>query len=379
MSQALAGRSVLIAGAGPVGMTAALELARGGFAPRIVDKGDGPAPISESRALAVNTRSLELLAPSGASSEIVAQAQHITEMRVRSRRHPLVTIDLSASPGRYRGVHGLAQGRTERILMERLEGHGVGIEWRKEARPGAPEVTLASADGSEEVVRPDLLIAADGAHSGIRKALGIGFPGESVGSTFYLADIRYEQPLDTHFGEVVFFDPGVIARLPVGGDTFRYISTMENFLDLIDHPARVAGMPWKTDFHVSFRHVDPMSKGNVFLAGDAAHIHSPVGGRGMNLGIEDACWLAWLISQGRERDYSRLRVGTARAVLKQTHMMTRMVLLRNRAATAARGFLLPLAFRVPAVRHKVLRAIAGHDTPHPPWLAEDNTTGQDRI
>ena len=283
MSDTAAERSVLIAGAGPVGMTAALELARRGFAPRIVDKADGPAPLSQSRALAVNARSLALLGPSGAAAQIVARGPARREMRVRSRERLLVRIDLSGMGGKYTGIHALPQGRTERILMERMKACGVEIEWKKEAfltgsDPQAPEVGLVSADGSEEIVRPDMLIAAEGAHSGIRKALGAGFPGESVEAGFYLADFRYEQPIDTHFGEAVFFNPGVLARLPVASDTLRYISTMENFIDLIDHPAPVAGIPWKTGFHVSFRHVDPMSKGNVFLAGDAAHIHSPSAG-----------------------------------------------------------------------------------------------------
>lgn len=366
-------RTIIVAGGGPVGMAAALELARRGYAPRIVDKEEGPAPLSQSRALAVNARSLTLLEPSGASAKIVADAQHIVEMRIRSRDRRLASIDLSKAGSRYTGIHGLAQGRTERILMDELKALGVEVEWETEAvlsndDPEHPRVELLSSSGASETVEPDILVAADGAHSAIRKKLGIGFPGDSVPSTFFLADFRYRSPLDTSYGEAVFFNPGVLARLPVSADTLRYISTMETFLDLIDHPVPVAEIPWQSEFHVSFRHVDPMSKGKVFLVGDAAHIHSPVGGRGMNLGIEDACWLAWLISEGREREFSALRAATAATVLKQTHQMTDMILLKNPIATAARNFLLPLASHLPAVRNKMLRAISGGDTPAPPWL-----------
>jgi len=257
--------------------------------------------------------------------------------------------------------------------MDRLKALGVEVEWKTEAvligsDPSRPEVELNVAEGAREVVKADILIAAEGAHSPIRKKLGIGFPGDSVPAGFYLADFRYKSELDTSYGEAVFFNPGVFARLPVASDTLRYISTMENFLDLIDHPAPIAEMPWQTEFHVSFRHVDPMSKGKVFLVGDAAHIHSPVGGRGMNLGIEDACWLAWLIDEGREEEFSALRVATATTVLKQTHQLTSMILLKNPLAISARNLLLPMATRVPFVRNGLLKAIGGGDTPAPPWL-----------
>ncbi|HET7411690.1 MAG TPA: FAD-dependent monooxygenase [Pararhizobium sp.] len=366
-------KSIIVSGAGPVGLAAALELARRGFAPRIVDKADGPAPLTESRALAVNPRTLALLEPSGASEEIIAAAQHIREMRIRSRDKRLVMLDLTAMEGRYKGIRGLAQGRTERILIERLAAFGIAPERQTELTltgtdPAKPEVMLRHADGREETARPDILIVAEGAHSEARHALGIGFPGESVKHAFYLADFRYDRAIDTGHGEAVFFNPGVFARLPVAADTLRYISTMPNFTDLIDHPASVVETPWKTDFHVSFRHVDPMSKGNIFLAGDAAHIHSPVGGRGMNLGIEDACWLAFLISEGREADYSGLRTATARTVLSKTQQMTRMILLANPLAIAARNALMPLALNMPAIRRKAILSVAGLDTPAPPWL-----------
>lgn len=366
-------KSIIISGAGPVGLAAALELARRGFRPRIVDKSDAPAPLTESRALAVNPRTLALLEPSGASEEIVAAGQHIRAMRIRSRDKLLFKLDATAIEGRYKGMRGLAQGRTERILIDRLAGFGIAPERQTELTltgtdPAKPEVLLRRADGREETARPDILIAAEGAHSEIRHALGIGFPGESVKHGFYLVDFRYDRPIDTSHGEAVFFNPGVFARLPVAADTLRYISTMPNFTDLIDHPAPIVETPWKTDFHVSFRHVDPMSKGNIFLAGDAAHIHSPVGGRGMNLGIEDACWLAFLISEGRETEYSGLRTATARIVLSKTHQMTRMVLLANPLAIAARNTLMPLALGIPAIRRKALASIAGLDTPAPPWL-----------
>ncbi|MGN6550393.1 MAG: FAD-dependent oxidoreductase [Pararhizobium sp.] len=367
-------RTILICGAGPVGLTAAIELARRGFRPRLLDRKPGPTPLVESRALAVNARTLQLLAPSGAAEAILAEAQLVKELRIRTDSRILATLDATAMPGGSGGMHCLPQGRTERILLERLEPFGITPEWRTEilgteGDPSAPAVRLQRPDGTPEVARADLVIDAEGAHSPIRRGLGLGFPGESVENVFYLADHRYVRPVDTSVVSGTLHNPGATLRIPVSADVIRTISTMPDFEDRIVHPAPLAGIPWQTQFRVSFRHVEPMAKGAFFLAGDAAHIHSPVGGRGMNLGIEDACWLAWLISESREAEYSALRVQSARAVLALTHRMTSMILMRNPLAIALRNMALPVATRLPALRRRLLTAAAGLDTPPPPWLA----------
>ncbi|MGO4832401.1 FAD-dependent oxidoreductase [Rhizobiaceae sp. 2RAB30] len=120
---------------------------------------------------------------------------------------------------------------------------------------------------------------------------------------------------------------------------------------------------------MSFRHVDPMARDNIYLCGDAAHIHSPVGGRGKNLGFEDACWLAWLVSEGRQAEYSDLRLPAARHVLAETRRNTGMALMRNPVALAARNVLMPLLGGLPWLRRESVRGALGLDTPSPPWLA----------
>ena len=367
-------RSILIAGAGPVGLTAALELARRGFAPRIIDDGTGPTPAEESRALGVNARTLTLLSACGVGERIIAAAQPIEHFRVRSGEKTLIELDTRQVNGRFSAVHALAQGRTERLLIEALSAHGIAPEWQTAVVAGEvadlrkPEVTLRHADGAMETVRPDILVGADGAHSVVRKALGAGFPGEALEAYFYLADFRYEDPVDTHVAEISLFDPGMIGRLPVAADVIRYISTLEGFESRIVHPAKVAEKTWASQFRIHFRHVEPMAKGNVFLAGDAAHIHSPAGARGMNLGIEDACWLAWLIAEGREQEYSALRIPAVKQVLKQTYGLTRLITMTNPLAIEARNLLAPLLLRFGPARLALLRSVAGYDTPKPPWI-----------
>ena len=367
-------RSILIAGAGPAGLATALELARRGYRSRIVDDGAGPTPTEESRALGVNARTLTLLSPSGVAERILAAAQPIEHFRVRSNKKIFVQLDTREVKGRFSAVCALSQGVTERLLMEALSGYGISPEWQTAVVAEAisdfrkPEIALRRANGVPETVRPDILIGADGAHSAVRKAMGAGFPGEALEAHFYLADFRYAGPVDTHYAEISLFDPGMVGRLPVTADILRYISTLEDFESRIVHPAAVAGKVWASQFRINFRHVEPMAKGNVFLVGDAAHIHSPAGARGMNLGIEDACWLAWLIAEGREEEYSALRIPAVKLVLKQTYGLTRLVTMRNPLAIAARNLFAPLFLRFGSARRTLLQSVAGYDTPRPPWI-----------
>jgi 2-polyprenyl-6-methoxyphenol hydroxylase-like FAD-dependent oxidoreductase len=366
-------RSILIVGAGPVGLMAAIELGRRGFKPRLIDSEGGPTPLEESRALAVNLRSLELLGPSGLDQRILAEAHQVRQMRMFAGDRPLATIDTMGVGGKYRGLHVLPLGRTERIQLQRLAELELAPEWRTGLEAlsgpnGRPAATLVRPDGSREEASFDIVIGADGAHSAVRKAVGLPFAGTALEETFYIADYRYAEDIDTSFGEAHFYDPGVIARLPVDQRTLRYVSTLADFAGRIKHPAAIESVPWETTFRVSFRHVERMSQGSVFLAGDAAHIHSPVGGRGMNLGFEDACWLAWLIAEGRESEYSALRLPAVKLVVDETLSNTRMILMKNPLTIALRNLALPIVTRLPWIRRNMVTSVVGLDTPPPPWL-----------
>ncbi len=372
---------ILIVGAGPVGLTAALELARRGYRPRIVDRKDGPTLPEESRALAINLRTLQLLAASGVSQRLVAEGHQIVEMRMTAGNRRLMTIgtcetipELPANlPASWRGLYTLPQGETERILIDRLKTFAIAPEWnrncvRLEPADDAATVVLERPDGSQSVTKAPIVIGADGAHSTVREQAGFRFPGNKVDQKFHLADYSYAEDFDSSFVEAMFLDPGTLARIPINNRAMRYVSTLADFRNRIQHPAAIGQLLWESEFEVSFRHVDRMRRGCVYLAGDAAHVHSPVGGRGMNLGIEDACWLAWLISQDRETDYSDLRIPAVKLVLADTIRNTRLVLATNPFAVAARNFFVPLLARNKAIRMRGLRNVLGLDTAAPPWL-----------
>jgi 2-polyprenyl-6-methoxyphenol hydroxylase-like FAD-dependent oxidoreductase len=360
-------RSIFIAGAGPVGLTAAIELKRRGHKVRIVDPDKDVSP--ESRALAVNQRTLDLMAPSGAADSLLAAGHRVKKVVVRKNGRVLARLDLTQIPHRYNFLLVLAQSRTEEILAEHARALGVKVE---------RGVALAGFEDSEQVTctlsrgtacRGDLLFGADGAHSPVRRALGLAFDGETEAEEFGLADVELADwpfPFDT---AVLTVMPHHLAPfIPMREGAGRFITTRSNCLNSLPADARIRSAGWNTDFRISYRQVSSYQKGHVFLAGDAAHIHSPVGGRGMNLGMEDACWFAHLVSQGREAEYTALRHPVGKHVLGFTRGFTSLARSGGVKRAALLRGLLPFITTVPFLRQRMYNALTALDTPPPEWL-----------
>ncbi len=371
---------VLIAGAGPVGLTAALELGRRGHSCRIIDTDGTPAP--QSRALGIHARTLDILEPSGITEILLAEGNRLNQFIFRFGTTAIARLGFSRLAHRYNFILTLPQSRTEEILIDALQKQGIAIEWFtrlesfEEARHGLPGHGLQcklTSEGGTETVKTDFLIGADGAHSTVRKALDLGFPGESLPHDFGLADVTlrdWSYPPDTAVATVMH--DYVVAYLPMGEDHGRFVSTRPDTLNRLPPEARVDQVLWETNFRISYRQVETYQKGNAFLAGDAAHIHSPVGGRGMNLGIEDAATLAWLISSGKTEDYTRLRHPVAADVLHFTARQTRQLTRSNPSWRMLQRIVIPLALKIPSIERLALTRLTGLDTPFPPWLEPHN-------
>lgn len=372
---------VLIIGAGPTGLTAASELTRHGVRVRIIEQHPGPS--IHSKALIVQARTLEVFYAMGIADSVSAAAQPVFRMQAHLNGKPVPMIQFGEVDGPFSKPLMLRQSQTERLLAARLAEQGVAIEWNTslaEFTPGDDSVEATLSTG--EHLRVDYLLGCDGAHSMVRKQLGIAFEGSTYPNDFLQVDckVRWEYPNDG--GQGFFNDNGVIVCLPLGGGTFRFILIRrERPEDAPDEPtlaefqaavsAEVPGEvelydpEWLIRFRLHERLAEHYRVGRVFLVGDAAHIHTPAGGQGMNTGIQDAHNLAWklgLVLRGcaGERlldSYHAERHPIAADILRFTDLSFRTGLGTSVVVRKLRPLLLPLVFGSSWVADKLTRTM----------------------
>lgn len=367
-------REVLIAGAGPTGLAAALFLAERGIKSRIVDPKAEPS--ATSKALGVNPRSLELLEPSGVTADILAKALKMVRMKLHQDGRPLgeVRIDPEAQGARFPFVI-LAQSGTEQLLTAALKKHGIkpergltltGLEQDAEG----VDYILTDAGGGELRGRCAVLLGADGAHSAVRHLLGIGFKGSAFAEPWQIIDCTVAQPNPEPHGYIDFQRQGPWIALPFDKKTWRLIGPGADLTKRLPPTWTLKKVLWNSDFHISHRIADTLALGRVCLAGDAAHIHSPLGARGMNLGIEDAyvfaaCAADALSADSPDRlaDYGRLRRDVDAAVVHRVELLTKAVRTRGPIARLVRKWLVPMVARSPKAVAGFTRTATGLDHP----------------
>lgn len=358
--------TVLVVGAGPVGLAAALEFDRQGAEVRIIDKAEDRSGLS--RAVGINARTLELLEPSGVTPRLLEAGLKIRAANLRYDSRVLGRVEFANLDHRYSFMLALPQDETEAVLEDALAARGITVE-RSSALTAITEddsgiaARLATPDGETEF-RATFLAGCDGAHSTVRGLLGLGFAGERYPDHWSLADIRMDWPFGHGEANLMMRPDGeVLFVISMPGERFRAISNVENVLDLLPRGTTVTEILWQTSFTVSLRQVAAYAKGRAFLAGDAAHIHSPAGGRGMNLGIEDAAVLARRALHGGLDSYSRDRHRVGARVVRESDMMFRMAALHHPVARAARNAVMPVALGFPTLQRRFLRRMAGLDHP----------------
>lgn len=305
--------AVLVVGAGPVGLVAAIELARRGVAVRLIDALESPT--SEARAVVVHARSLEMMDALGVTDRIIESGQFTRGLQFHAGG-ATGTIDLTAVDSRYPFTISTPQTETERILRARLVELGVAVEYGMSLTGLSQDDTVvhavvASADGTVSSIEAGWLIACDGAHSSVRHLLGEKLDGSFVGEHFLMGDIEAEYSAD-HERMHMFFgrEVGVEMLFPMVGRRARLIAqvdatessrepTIEWLQQLTDDrglEVRIDSAHWLTTFEIRHAQVPRYRIGRVFLAGDAAHVHSPAGGQGMNTGMQDSFNLGWKLA-----------------------------------------------------------------------------------
>ena len=372
---------VLICGAGPTGLSLALEFARFGVPFRIIDR--SAAGAEHSQAVAVQARTLELLEACHITDRLLAVAQRVERVQLNAGARTLLEADFTELPTSYPFVAIVAQNETERIMREALEELGGRIErgitltaFRQDADGVVAE--LAGLAGTERV-RARFLAGCDGAHSTVRQLLDIPFAGSALPENFALADVQMDTdlPRDTLCVQLAP-DGGAVVLLPMRSGWRIVLESPQALPDPLESETFAAALAaqqlaarqirtdWMASYPVQQRRVAHMRTGNVFLLGDAAHIHSPLGGQGMNSGIGDAINLAWklalVIRDGVTAtlldSYEGERGAVGRALLAATDYGNRLTFNANTMVRALRNAALPLAAHLPLVRERLIENIA---------------------
>ncbi len=362
---------ILIVGAGPTGLAAGLFLSARDIPCRIVDR--APAPSATSRAQVVNPRTLDLLTPSGVASDMLEEARPLEGISFYEDWKPLAGLDIADAHPHYR-LSVLPQARTEAMLTHALYDRGfapergVALESFRQDDDGVDAV-LVHADGRRETMRTPLMLAADGAHSLVRHALGLPFEGSSFPETWPLYDLRLEDPLDLDRAHISFVPRGLVFMIAIRPGLWRVLGDMGEPLDYLPPGVRRGEIEWSSNFHIAHRVASREAVGRVMLAGDAAHIHSPIAARGMNLGIEDAYAFADCAADaldgdmGRLADYGHLRHGVHTRVVGRIEKLTALARGQPNAIGLLRRFLIPgLAHLAPA-RRRMAAMVSGLDHP----------------
>jgi 2-polyprenyl-6-methoxyphenol hydroxylase-like FAD-dependent oxidoreductase len=371
---------VVVVGAGPTGLLAGCELARRGVPVKVIDT--LATPTAESRAIVVHARSLEMLDRVGVADEIIASGVKTLGMRMIASARELVYIDLSAVDSAFPFAVTTAQTETERVLAGRLcalggsVDRGVTLTGLAQDADGIQLILRHEDDGSAEGLRCAYVVGADGAHSTVRALAGTRLAGSFRGERFMLGDVEAGHELDPSSMYTFFSPDGPLAVFPMAGSRVRLIAQIhqapgeplnlnpaqDDLQKIVDARAggiRILTSHWLTGFEIHHAQVPAYRHGRVFLAGDAAHVHSPAGGQGMNTGMQDAFNLAWKLALAAGGDggetlldsYHAERHPVAAAVIKFSNLLTKAATVHGALPVALRDSLVHVVSGSARVQH----------------------------
>jgi 2-polyprenyl-6-methoxyphenol hydroxylase-like FAD-dependent oxidoreductase len=373
---------VLIVGAGPVGLFLANECARRGLRWRLVET---KALQSEhSKALAVMPRTMEIFDMAGVADPFLEVANRVTWVAVVEPSRTVARMHFAPDESPHRFVAMVPQDVTERLLVEELRRKGGKVEYQTTFVSAVEQEDCVCVALDHEGERSDLksafVVGCDGAHSAVRHLLNLSFDGEVYDASFMLADIDTNDALPADEMQLCPSVFGPLAIFPMSSTRRRVVATVEEpeadspSIEIVRRLLAQRGpsgiearaIRWSSYFRVHHRQVAQLRVGRIFTAGDAAHIHSPIGGQGMNTGLHDVWNLVWKLDlavrgHGGERlldSYNAERRPVIRSVIELTHRMTKAMGTPSKLAQAIRDVAIPLLSHVAPFQHAMVQRLS---------------------
>ena len=368
-------QDIVIVGAGPTGLSLGAELYRQGHPALIFDK--QAAGENTSRACVVHARTLEVLESSGATVELLREGLVVPIFRIRDRSTILATISFEDLQTEYPFTLMIPQDRVEAVLLRRLQSLGGTVARSVELTHIRPHENGVEVDlnesGKPRTVRANWVIGCDGGHSLVREQAAIPFEGGAYEESFILADVEMDWPLDREEVTLFYSEKGLMVVAPLPGNHFRIVATMRqavaqpsiaDFAAVLNErgpengPMSIRRMLWSSRFHIQHRVAKALRQGRILLAGDAAHVHSPAGGQGMNTGIQDAVSLAHALHQTLQsgddtplNNWQKERLKVARSVVEMTDRLTKVATLSSPVLKAVRNTVVEIIGHIPFATH----------------------------
>lgn len=376
---------LLIVGAGPTGLAAGVDALRHGLTVRVVEQRAERALLS--KALVVHARTMEVFEAQGIAERVRQRGQTFKALNVRPVRDMKpIRIDLVNRPWgdtRYGAWLSVPQYEVERVLEERFLELGGRIDWGHALEAVSPHDTHVEAKISGTTHRARWGLACDGGRSTAREQVGVSLPRKGLGATFALTDVWTKSELAEDEGNVVLSADGVLLIVPMPEPgVWRLIAHVRGDFDPTSLDAWAAlvreragvdlqmqRLGWNSRFDLTGGVADRFREGRIFLLGDAAHVHSPVGGQGLNTGVQDAHNLVWKLAmvtrnevtgEAAERlleSYERERRPTAAAMVKVTGFATRVLTLKNPVLRFVRGVVGRVLVRLPLFQNRLSRPV----------------------